>query len=1308
MSVVNRPFAGNWSPDILNFKRRFTTWTPDAIVLFNGDTKLPGCNECKNKIDFQAFITSVNCSAGTEASPSSADISLSIPSHYGDSIFKDGEFLFQTGVEINIYYRGFFEISGLHPEGETVSENIGGVQADFNLNEVEMRPYYPVFHGVVTSISYSFSGGFYSASLSCSNILHFWNNQKVVTSAAYMASKPSASKGSTRFDGHIYTNMTPHQIIYDLYRDSAGSADGVSWTFSKKSNLNGTTQLEGRQESLYSLSLLYWNQRFAQGAYTLRMYGASGAVYTGLQTTYLGNKIASSKNLKKVSAKQQKQKAPNETDPSSVIKLTERDDLKRINRQPDGDLLPDLVGSKNGVAVADQKAFITDISAIGSFELFDTQYETKLGIAGTVAEKAGYEFYQDVDGSLVFKPPFYNLDTSSSRIYRIENEDIVDISFEHQEPEYTYAICKGGLFRNTAGLGMEGTWGNKSTYVDYRLVAKYGWKALEFDTTFFNNKTSAYYAAVVELEKKNVNTNGCSLTIPLRPELRPGYPVYIAYIDCFYYVTSISHSFSFGGDCTTSLTLTARRKKFYAPGRSDKNGIDGIDLSNPALPPKPLVMKDIRGHYKTVGFPNVVMALDPTRVNPNHTYYRYDYHEGLSSSNGAVRLKFKNALILQGYTLGFLKLSKDGSSDINSDGFFNGPWELTFGNGEKKLLGVDKNKVQARVDKKTRVSFQEVSGTKALRDLATQRDTKQNKALKGKNRKDFGENDKKIRDEYYQQRSELKNSLSEGGQASVLDLIDLIENSNPAGGQSQNPDGDDSETKKNTLNTVNILKLLDDKKASFDPNLPGYYRYYSSSHPIPDQQAPLEIIVDEDGNLKDLAPSRLDAVSPSVFKNAPSGLVADEVVVEEGKVKQGFKTKTKYYKDEPEITATKDILHLSFQYHGMSRKRNVRSNNLKRKRNKKYFESQIKKAVKKGVANAFKKGDTISSETLIASVFNNSTKSQVKGSQLQRGQVRRKGETNEISGPVQKKEKGGIISQTVTGLVFALMHDYGSTFTGNLSEDQYRTKVDEISSDLSNLFYTKISGSKGITGSSVVGSKTVFDGYVSPIFPVSDNNGYEVFGAYQYGRGLDIVPNAEFDSLLKRDPTTLLTNKESDELLDNIKAGNKKAYTNTAKSVYQRLKGEGVLPDVYFRLIGEDLPKDEEGIVGGIANALETADRGKQVVANSPIRLRDLRPLLNKGNACDCRAENSDLQMILAEEFLRVTDGNEEESAIVEAQRSVIEGKVKDWSDRQASLQGEIDISQSALPTNVLERLSAGLDDLQNLSNLPLPEPPKN
>ena len=65
--LEERPFAGNWSQDILNKNRKIITWTPDAIVLLNGDTKIAGCNECKNKIDFQAFITSVSVNAGVSS-----------------------------------------------------------------------------------------------------------------------------------------------------------------------------------------------------------------------------------------------------------------------------------------------------------------------------------------------------------------------------------------------------------------------------------------------------------------------------------------------------------------------------------------------------------------------------------------------------------------------------------------------------------------------------------------------------------------------------------------------------------------------------------------------------------------------------------------------------------------------------------------------------------------------------------------------------------------------------------------------------------------------------------------------------------------------------------------------------------------------------------------------------------------------------------------------------------------------------------------------------------------------------------------
>ena len=113
--IENRPYAGSWKP---NF-RKVHTWSPDALVYINGDTALIGCQECKNKIDFQPFITSVNVEAGNTSSSSSSTINFSIPKHHGDSIFKDGTFILCVGLEVNVYYRGYFNVQNLL-ESETL------------------------------------------------------------------------------------------------------------------------------------------------------------------------------------------------------------------------------------------------------------------------------------------------------------------------------------------------------------------------------------------------------------------------------------------------------------------------------------------------------------------------------------------------------------------------------------------------------------------------------------------------------------------------------------------------------------------------------------------------------------------------------------------------------------------------------------------------------------------------------------------------------------------------------------------------------------------------------------------------------------------------------------------------------------------------------------------------------------------------------------------------------------------------------------------------------------------------------------
>lgn len=56
----------------------------------------------------------------------------------------------------------------------------------------------------------------------------------------------------------------------------------------------------------------------------------------------------------------------------------------------------------------------------------------------------------------------------------------------------------------------------------------------------------------------------------------------------------------------------------------------------------------------------------------------------------------------------------------------------------------------------------------------------------------------------------------------------------------------------------------------------------------------------------------------------------------------------------------------------------------------------------------------------------------------------------------------------------------------------------------------------------------------TPVFPVSDANGYEVIGTYRYGRDVDIEGNGVFDVLHHQDPFSVLSKHQMDLLLKAI------------------------------------------------------------------------------------------------------------------------------------------------------------------------------
>lgn len=753
-------------------------------------------------------------------------------------------------------------------------------------------PYYHVFHGVVTNVSISYSPGVQTATLQCGSMLHFWSYQNMSTNAAAFGARPSNSKNRMSLLGHNFTGQHPYEIIYTLFHDTAGAAGAVSFVLDQKTNVDSVLG----ENSLYSLNIKYWEKRFSQRVMNLRLHGATGALFNTLQATAmakintdelqsafsarnprLGGQGASPKimsglrNLglledrkRATQSADQEQQAQDQAQQSSQGQQVTQAQIDQASFGNSG-------GFKGGnpldLNIFMMEAYVKDIGQIASINLFESSYETKMDIANKVCEITGFEFYQDVDGDCVFKPPMYNLDTSSSRVYRIEDIDMISWSETEKEPDVTFMITKGSQFANLAGTGVDGEWGVQGTFIDYPLVAKYGWRSGSFETAYFNDARQCFFASINRMAVMNASVNSANASIPIRPELRPGYPIYIPTYDCFYYCTSVSHQFQVGGACQTTLQLVAKRKKFYAPGDPNKSGIESIKLDGFAFPPKPLQILRKDGYSQLSGFPNVVMTLDPELINPMFFVSGADFESLTSEENLENLAKLlaqsstdsntfaydENSKTLswkQGDQTKYFKVGDDPSGVGN--GSQSNPYNLFALAGkreekrlsdkdkkynseylkQKQILGGIEDSINKAREEKSSTPVGKEDGTdveqrhfkvqqqldKTIRDLRSKRRREQTKL-----------------DQMVQNAPQNSNSTvftpSAKGLDYLIEMLSFVRRYGKYDSDRFNKDWTNLES------SANLLDLIGNKKANLsNGQLPGSYRYYSSAHPNPQHQ----------------------------------------------------------------------------------------------------------------------------------------------------------------------------------------------------------------------------------------------------------------------------------------------------------------------------------------------------------------------------------------------------------------------------------------------------------------------------------------
>jgi hypothetical protein len=493
------------------------------MVYINGESDLIGCPQCNRKFDLNKFVTSVTVDLNVDSPPGSANISLAVPRHTIDDLYFDGNLLLTPMMEVEIYCKGYYLIEGI-PQ------------------------YYPIFWGMITDVSDSYSGGEHTIAINCADILKWWEICQMNVNPAF--TQPAGQQGRNLF-GSVFSGSNPYDVIWTLAQQSFGDVVVGS------GSLVSMNKEEGQKETFnaaLSDIMLYWQKRFSRIRSNLLLYGTQGTAVRG-DTLY------------------------------DIYNSTKQENGKPFASQ--------VVRAANGGQTAGQMAFDptdpqvtsmrTQFMNAGQINLWQSEYQTKIEAANTAKNAIGFEFFMDVDGSIVFKPPFYNLDVLPNKpVSWIQDIDVIDWDFSESEAEVVTQITIQGGFAGNVDYSLGEDLTPFTSVTDYHLLRKYGWRQHPFSSEFLGDTQLMFYVGMDMLDRLNSKRHRGTVTIPCRPELRMGFPVYVASKDQIWYVSGISHNISFGGRATTSLTLTAKRQKFIAP-----KGIGTMSVTGVANTPPP-------------------------------------------------------------------------------------------------------------------------------------------------------------------------------------------------------------------------------------------------------------------------------------------------------------------------------------------------------------------------------------------------------------------------------------------------------------------------------------------------------------------------------------------------------------------------------------------------------------------------------------------------------------------------------------------------------------------------------------------------
>jgi len=512
---------------------------PDALVYISGDLEtrvLAPVQGIEKNVSFNDGITSVSVQNNIDPpGSSSASIEITTPiygpnSNYWVGYETDGKKtripILVPMMEVRIFFKGRYLVN-------------------------EEPKYYPSFWGFINGIEENYSGGSYKITVQCVDMLHWWaysqiNIHPVPESNIALGGGQTLTAFKT-----IFRDANPFTIIYRLTNDifvppktqEETFESAVKHSFVSPTWVGQKTPLSNiyPPKDLFTAAsniMKYWKGRFGNFGSILKMYGAKGdkipiPLEGGFTINFMkpGNKRS--------------------------LVVSDTSDKKRASESM-------IINEFDLDESLNQFSTFHQFDQMGEFT--EAEYMSKLEIATVIKNMVEFEFFQDVNGNFIFKPPFYNVDVRQAEPYIIRPYDVISFS-SGIDSEAIVTVLQVttpfyGKLRSMElpqGIGF---------HMDIELAQKYGIRFKEINLQYIKSSAPvATQLALGHLGMINAKASTGSVTIPGRPEIRLGYPIYLDHRDSFHYVKSINHSFDYGGSFTTTLSLEAERRRMF-----DENG----------------------------------------------------------------------------------------------------------------------------------------------------------------------------------------------------------------------------------------------------------------------------------------------------------------------------------------------------------------------------------------------------------------------------------------------------------------------------------------------------------------------------------------------------------------------------------------------------------------------------------------------------------------------------------------------------------------------------------------------------------------